>query len=119
MENLQQHIFDTQFWDYGIDSEKADEVLEALKTLDSNPMLMKYVKKCLEQSGVYIQSFFYIQIYYTKYGAISGNLEKTTYIPLNKVFKSYDTAEDYARNYDIDEKKLLNYKFERYTIEEF
>jgi hypothetical protein len=91
MENLVDKIYKKQFFEYDYDNgcEKAREVLEALQTLDTNPLLLQYVLKCLKDKNIEQKPYYYIVVKQE----YRGDVIETA---VNKVFESVTEAEHYA-----------------------
>jgi hypothetical protein len=102
MKELREKIYKEQFWEYDYDNgcEKANEVLKSLEKLDTNPMLLKYVLKCLENINIKQDDFYYIIVTIEHYRRLS-NLCNTNDIIIKKIFNNKEEAEDYAENNTI------------------
>lgn len=108
MKELREEIYKKQFFEYEYDNgcEKANEVLKSIENIDKNPLLLNYVFKSLEKAGFPQPTLHYIVVHQKYRTQVFDHI-------INKVFNSFEEAENYTRNSENFESEFW---FEPYSI---
>jgi len=109
LQELRSDLYKSQFWEYDRDNQAADDVLETIQKVSSNPKMLEFILACLKANDINpAQELFYIEVKSEKHKKIYTEV-------LPKIFNNILEADEWARK-GTDPAIPERLKFELYHI---